>query len=296
MESRVGTAEELSSTMNRPHYSPEYIEHRKHGPFPGRIDPWSEDDYYFQQIHAGIVGNLLDQIQNPLEHLGYVAGREASLQIAERIEPDIFVRRAMGAPKPELAWDYELAAAEILAEVGVALSTEVLTQAIHIREIGSGRLVTVIEIVSPGNKTRSQLIANYRTRREKLLLDRQVNVVEIDVTRSNKRLIVDQMAAMYPYHIVIYLPDAAPRFIGIEFLQPLVRIALPLRGEVIPAELQTAYTYAYQAARIAVQAHENHFYREDKLPFPSLLTDAERKSALQTVETWKAELEGLRQS
>jgi hypothetical protein len=72
-----------------------YVQHLFAGPFPGQIDPWAEDAHYFQQIHAGMIDQLLQQVRTPLAEMGYRVGREASLQIADNREPDIFVHRMM---------------------------------------------------------------------------------------------------------------------------------------------------------------------------------------------------------
>lgn len=267
------------------------VEHLKQGPFPGRIDPWAEAAHYFQQIHSGMIGGFLAQIQEPLLAMGYVARREASLQITDHREPDVFVQRAMDAPEPPLSWNYDEAAAEILAEPGILIEPDITLQALAIKRLDTGRLVTVVEVVSPGNKTRPDTITAYRTRREKLILERGVNVVEIDATRSVKRL----FASDAPYHIAIFIPGDSPRLIEIDYNQPLSRMALPLRGEVIPLEVQHAYDGGYQAVTAAAQLHHDGHYTGAHLPFSSLLTDGQRIDALQAVQNWQADLARLRE-
>ena len=120
-----------------------YVQLRKRGPFPDSIDPWAEAAHYFHQIHAGMIGALLAEIQDPLLARGYQAGREASLQILTGREPDIFVHRAMDAPQSKHGWDYVLAAEELLANPGLTISGEIDTDAIAIREVESGRFRTM---------------------------------------------------------------------------------------------------------------------------------------------------------
>lgn len=275
------------------HFSAAYVEHLTRGPFPDRIDPWAEPAHYFQQIHAGMIDSLLHQLNPGLRSRGYVAGREASLQILEGREPDIFVQQASGRRSLPATWDYSLAAEEALAEPGVVLSGEITMQAIHIRTLESGDLVTVVEVISPGNKTVDHLIQAYRQRRETLVVERGVNVVEIDLTRSVKRLIQHTTAREHPFHAVVFLPGDAPHFIGIAFAQTLPRVAFPLRGEVIAGELQSAYDDAYQNANIAAQLLKTG-YEEAHLPFPSLLSEPQRRAALAAVDTWREALAHLR--
>lgn len=53
----------------------------ENGPFPSHIDPWAERGRYFHQMHAHMIGYLLDAIQRPMYERGYVVGRESSVQI-----------------------------------------------------------------------------------------------------------------------------------------------------------------------------------------------------------------------
>lgn len=275
-------------------FSGREIELYEQGPFPGRIDPWAEMGRYFQQIHSGMIDHFLSQTRSTLMEMGYITGREASLQIAEGREPDVFIQRAMDAPLPALRWNYDEAATEILAEPGVLIEADVSLQAVHIKSGDLGRLVTVVEIISPNNKTKPQLVADYRTRRERLLLDHGVNVVEIDPTRSVRRLLNDSFVNDFAYHVAVFIPGDSPRVIGTEYGQPLSRIALPLRGEVVPLETQAAYNHAYQLVTIAAQIHNNQHYSENHLPFPSLLTEVQQQEALAAVKAWREELAKLR--
>lgn len=272
-------------------YSDAYVQHLSAGPFPGRTDPWAEIGRYFHQIHSSMMDNFAAQATPTLLEMGYIIGREASLQIAEGREPDIFIQRAMNAPLPHLRWDYELAASEALLEPGIVLEADVELDALHVRRHASGELVTVLEIISPSNKDRPELVADYKRRRERLVVEQGVNVVEIDLTLSVKRLVNSHPHA---YHVAIYLPDNNPRLIIMDYGTPLKPFALPLRGEIFPLKLQPAYDHAYRQFTIAAQIHQRNDYAEAKLPFPSLLTDPQRQQALESVRQWQEHLARLR--
>lgn len=271
-----------------------YVQHLLAGPFSGQVDPWAEDDHYFQRIHSGMIADLVDQIQIPLIKMGYRVGQEASLQIAEGREPDIFIEHAMNVTRASRKWDYALAAEEVLADPGDVLTQEITLDAIHIYY--EHELVTVVEIISPGNKAKPSVIADYRRRRERLILDQGVNVVEIDATRSIKRLVVDPTANQSAYHVAIYIPGQHPRLVEMQFGQPLKVIALPLRENVIRVELQAAYTTAYQKTSIAQHLNDKDSYTEDNLPFASLLTDNQRGECLKRVAQWQDRLRQLDQT
>lgn len=277
------------------HNSPDVFNHIERGPFPGRVDPWAEAAHYFQQLHSGMIGHLQVQLKRPLFALGYLIEKEASLQIEEKREPDLHVRREAAGTEQVQRWDYTAAAAAISAEPGVAVAgSDVDFQALFIRSESTGDLVTVIEIISPRNKTHTQDILEYRTWRTRMVTHHRVNVVELDLTRSVKRLLESVETAAYAYHAAVYLPSEAPRVIGMPFNAPLKRLALPLRGEVVPMELQSAYENAYRDGFIAGLLLKDEAYKAENLPFPTTLTAGERQTAIEAVQGWMEELARLR--
>jgi hypothetical protein len=274
-------------------YSEIYVQHLIQGPFPGKIDPWAEAGRFFQQLHSEIISHLLGQIREPLLSMGYIAGRETSLQIAENRQPDVYIQQQAEPPPRQLEWDYHQAAEAVLAETGVLLENlEPELDALYLKELETGRLVTVVEIISPRNKTDLGMIQDYQNRRARLLLN-GVNVVEIDLTRSVKRLVGDVLADAFPYHVAVHLYDQTPRLMGIPFGESLKRYALPLRGEVLPIDLQPAYDHAYHQTSLAGHILTETHYDEDSLPFPSLLTSDQRNHLLQQADHWKAALQGF---
>lgn len=237
-----------------PDVSQAYIDHLKQGPFPQHLDPWVEIGRYFQQLHSEIISHLLGQIVTPLLRMGYYVGREASLQIVE---------------------------------------SSIELDALYIREVAGGQVVTIVEVVSPRNKNELPLIERYQTRRLAYLAQ-HIHIMEIDLTRSVKRLVNDPLADGYPYHVAVHLHDQAPRLIGMAFGEPLKRCAIPLQGDVVPVELETAYRHAYQHPILALHIHNEIGYSMDDLPFPSLLTYEQKQGLGAAVAAWQIELERLR--
>jgi hypothetical protein len=272
-----------------------YVQHLKTGPFPGQVDPWAESGRYFKQIHAGMIGNLADRLIDPLLEMGYLLTRETSLMIAEGRQPDIGIEQKRSANlEASQRWNYEAAAGAALAEPGIAVEWETAEQdGIAIRDFQTGALVTVIEVVSPRNKSDRQDLESYQEYRERLLRIKGVNVVEIDLTRSVKRLLDKELVATYAYHVAVYLPDSAARIVGMDYSERLKRIAIPLRGEVIAADVQDVYDHAYQSVSVAAQIYNAGQYREDTLPFPTLLTESQRRDALEKAQLWIEKLEQL---
>jgi hypothetical protein len=271
-----------------------YVLRLAQGPFAGRSDPFAEAPHYFNQLHSGIIGAILSQIWQPLLEQGYVVSKEASLQIAELRKPDITVRQAKNIPQPHRKLDYESAASAILAEPGESIELdEQDLQAIYIRE--SGVLITVVEIISPRNKAYLPDVVNYQEGRKRLFLEQGVNVVEVDLTRSVRRLVEHPLTLRHPYHIAVFMPSEAPRVIALDFDAPLKRFALPLIDAVLGVELQAAYETAYREATIAPQILDNNHYASDGLPFPTLLSDDQRAACFAAVQAWRDDLARLRE-
>lgn len=275
-------------------YSDAYVQLLTEGAFAGKTDPWAEVGRYFQQIHAGIIGSMLEKLRLPLMQRGYVAGREASLLIAEHHEPDMHISGINSGILPsKTTWDYVAAAEAVQVEPGIAVDMDDVDQhALYIKDLNSGDLVTVVEIVSPNNKTVPDDMQRYEGKRRTLVHEKGVNLVEIDLTRSVKRLI-GKNATSYAYHIAIHLPRLSARIIDIPYGEALKSFALPLRQEVLVVETQAIYTEAYQQASIAAQIRSEGRYNRDDLPFPSLLTSVQREETLNTVQDWLKTLENL---
>lgn len=274
--------------------SPEYIQHRQQGAFPNRIDPWAEAGRYFQQIHSGMINQLQDQLQDDLNARDYQAGKEASLQIFANRQPDIFVQDSQSPSRQANVWDYVGVAESLDLSAGVAVTDEEPElDALHITNITSGELVTVIEIISPRNKTDLANMSRYKSQRQQVFLSQNVNVVEIDPTRSIMRLLTNRFVLEHPYHIAIYLPEDSLRVLVSNLDEPLQPFALPLRGEAIRTDPQSAYDIAYRRGAIAGLIHHETGYSLDALPFPSTLTKSQLSRVLEAVHKWQSQLDEL---
>lgn len=269
-----------------------YHELLERGAFPNQIDPWSEEPRYFQQLHSSIIQQIVNQIRRPLGDMGYFVAKETSLQVLEGREPDISIQRIKHIP-PAQEWDFDGIGTALMAETGAEIAVNDLEH-ISIRKQDGGDLVTVVEIVSPGNKRQDDIIAEYQTRRRDLVYSQLVNVVEIDLTRSVKRLFHHEDVSLYPYHIMIYLAGRNPRVIGCRFGERLKRFVLPLLREGIAVDPQLAYENAYRETGIARQIDIEGAYTLDNLKFPSLISAGEKDVLMRGLEEWRTALAALR--
>jgi len=276
-----------------PPFSRAYVELQQGSPFPKRIDPWAEEGQYFHQIHSGMITHLQDQLQDELNLRGYQVGKEASLQVIAHRKPDLYVQDTQERLLPP-RWDYGAKAEALQLEAGEAVVDEELElDALHIYAMDSSELVTVVEIISPRNKTHPEDMLRYKSQRDSLFLAQGVNVVEIDATRSIRRLLSHPLTEENPYHIAIYLPGQMPRVLVNQLDEPLKPFALPLRGELVRTEPHSAYERAYQRGAIAGLIQQRSQYALEALPFPSLLAEPQKSAAIEAVSQWQQSLQRI---
>lgn len=262
------------------------------GPFPERMDMWAEHRRFFHGLHEQMIGVIIPMIRHDLYRLGYFVGRELSLQIADGRIPDVFIKRSNTNPNFQTT-SFPLIASEMLVEPGIMLTTHDFPTmtAIKIKERQSGDLVTVIEVISPGNKLQDHHIADYINKRQETFLNQGVNVIEIDITRSYKRLVEHPIATDSPYHVATFIPEHGAWVVPMALKDPFKRIALPLRNNALPLDLQDVYSTAYRQLGLANLLWNEGIYTLDHLPFASLLSQAERDEALAVVQTWQDALQ-----
>jgi hypothetical protein len=156
-----------------------YREVLKDGPLPEVIDPWAEIGMYFHQLHSGMIEWMVQQLQDPLIDMGYLIGKESSLQVTQGREPDLFVQTDRQPSASVLLWDYVGAAQQIHAEPGLEVDSENDLQNLTIRDGESGDVVTVVEIISPSNKVNYMEMQDYQHRRNTLRVEKNIHVVEL---------------------------------------------------------------------------------------------------------------------
>lgn len=151
-------------------------------PFPG-LDPFLEGHGTWLDIHTRCVGYMCDQLN---AHLGsrYVAraGERVVVETPEDEEPqtrfpDVHVAEARGRAGRSSA---------ALADAPVLLRVD-LHHAVHrfvmIMDTKGAKVVTVIELLSPSNKSRGVTRTQY-LEKQRETLDSDANLVEIDLLRG----------------------------------------------------------------------------------------------------------------
>lgn len=205
------------------------------GPFPG-VDPWLESRW--GDVHTRLITYASDQLQPNLPS-GLRAWIEEQVSIdvdwreARPITPDV---RVVEHPR---AFDTQIGASGIAVAEPLIISVpdEPETERfIEIRDTSSGgRVVTVVEILSPSNKRRGAGRDKYVRKREELH-QAGVNTVEIDLLRTGPSVfdvpdsaLPEGRRATYQACVWRAASPGAYEVYPMPLREPLSAIAVPLR-------------------------------------------------------------------
>ncbi|MEJ5199182.1 MAG: DUF4058 family protein [Anaerolineae bacterium] len=197
-------------------------------PFPG-MDPYLEGEMW-QEFHATLSNAIRSQLLAvlPPQYTALLAKRYVldryprfgATPQPQAIYPDVHVARLR-----------ESAPAYVAAAPVRAISPyieEVPQLSVEVRDVAERRLVTLIEILSPINKI-GQGAGDYG-RRRRLLLKRDIHLLELDLLRGGKR--IQLWGEVPPAAYYIYLSRLEDRPVTqvwpIALQQPLPTVPVPL--------------------------------------------------------------------
>ena len=202
-------------------------------PFPG-MDPYLEHPALWPDVHNRLVAALADFLGPALVPRYYVAlERRAYLPMAGDFvlvgRPDISVVKEAAAPA------YAASSTDPVAgvlEVEIPISDEVDEVGdnyLLIYEVKGGRLVTLIELLSPANKLHSEGRRQYEQKRMEVLHSR-TSLVEIDLLRAGEPMAVVGPQARSDYRILVSRSWLRPRaqLYAFNLRQPIPQFPLPL--------------------------------------------------------------------
>ena len=228
-------------------------------PFPG-MDPYLEQRW--GDFHTRLVTYICDALQPRLptdlrariEERVYVEAPENGRQVV----PDAHVYqtpRASRAATPPRKSDGGVAVAEPIL---LRYPTELTARFVQILDARSGgRVITVIEVLSPANKVPGRGRREYR-RKQREYFNGEVNLVEIDLVRVGRHTTLAMLDLVPPdklttYHVSIARlsrPDALEYYpLPLRQRLPVVRIPLRETDPDAALDLQSIVDTAYERGR-----------------------------------------------
>ena len=225
-------------------------------PFPG-MNPYLEQPRVWQDVHNGLIARLRDS-------LGPQLPPQYRIAIDERFEIDVAFPVDDTAPRnivPDLSLTTGLANAggvllnepsEPAGCVLVATPAPVRITYLEVRQAPTDRVVTVVEVLSPTNKTPGSGRTDYLSKREDILAS-DVNLVEIDLLRGGAPMPLITPIPYCHYRILVSMGWRRPKSYLFPFMvhEPIPKFPLPLRqGDPAPeADLGPLLATMHQTAR-----------------------------------------------
>ncbi len=225
-------------------------------PFPG-MNPYLEHPQLWREVHSRLIIALADAIEANLS-LNYrvaVEKRTYLNDVQESVEigiPDVAITtQKLNSNKNKDSVATLPAQTEV---INVIIPTpEIIKESyLEIREITTGYVVTVIELLSPTNKKAGIGKESYLNKRINILSS-PTHLVEIDLLRGGKNMPIITKIIPTDYRILICRGNRRPnaQLYGFNLPQVIPSFPIPLKeGEPEPlVDLQSLLLGIYQRAR-----------------------------------------------
>jgi hypothetical protein len=234
------------------------------------MDPWLERPSLWPDVHNSLIASIRDALAPLVAPRYYVALERRSyllkpddLVLVGR--PDVAV---VSAEQPRVASPQGRSAAVI--DVEVLLSDEVSENFLEIRETERETLVTVLELLSPGNKLHARGREDYERKRT-YILDSRTSLVEIDLLRAGEPMPAYPRAPASDYRVLVSpgwtRPKARLYTFTIRDAIPALPVPLLEREAEPELDLNDVLHALYERARFDLRLHYDHD------PEPPLATD-----------------------
>lgn len=247
-------------------------------PFPG-MDPYLEHPALWPDVHDSLIAAIRDAL-TPVLAPRYYIGLERRTYLLKPDDivfigrPDIAVIPGVEAPQPSLL---PLAMTDVL-EVDVPMNDEVDENYLEVHEVTTGKLVTILELLSPVNKLHPQGREDYERKRDMVFRSR-TNLVEVDLLRAGAPLPVVGKQVRSDYRILVSRGARRPHahLYAFSLRQPIPQVPLPLLpGDSEPLlDINTILHSLYERARFDLRLD----YSQPPAP-PLAKADAEWAGAL----------------
>ncbi len=176
------------------------------GPFPG-MDPYLEDPVRWPDVHQSLITYIRDELQPHLRprYHARIGERVYILTPPQALYPDILlIRRPQAVREPSPTYGAAEVETEVLVDAPVVMTLPPVERRepfVEIVHAAGGEVVTVIEVLSPANKTPGEGHRLYR-RKQQELLDTAVHLVEIDLLSTGMHTVAlpEESRADLPPH------------------------------------------------------------------------------------------------
>ncbi len=226
-------------------------------PFPG-MNPYLEHPDLWSEVHSRLIVAIANAILPQLS-LNYRVAIEKRIYLSISNElagiPDVTIISRQSPTTLTTTNQYNSTSLLNHLEptlVKLPIPETVKEGYLEIREGLAGKVITVIEILSPANKRSGPGRDEYEKKRNKVL-QQQTNLVEIDLLRGGKPMPLLGVKAKSDYRILVCQGEELPhgRLYAFTIRQPIPIFPVPLKlGETQPeVNLQELLQEIYEQAR-----------------------------------------------
>lgn len=204
-------------------------------PFPG-MDPYLEHPELWPGVHhwliTAIAESLIPQLRPKyrvaVEVRMYETSGEKSLLVGI---PDVVVQRPLRASKGELNVAVSPPPNQPLSVI-VPMPELSKEGYLEVREVGTGEVVTAIEVLSPANKRYGEGRRAYESKRQRVL-GSSTHLVEIDLLRAGEPMPILSNGSQGSYQILVSRGAVRPQadLYSFSLQERIPSFSLPLRPE-----------------------------------------------------------------
>lgn len=201
-------------------------------PFSG-MDPYVERGNLWPNVHSSLIVALRDELAPRLRPRYYVAVEERSVRlgiddVAFAVRPDLAVVQSSSTQFSFQAITQE---ASNVVTVELPMSDEVRETYLAIYDLSNERVVTVVEVLSPTNKTNGLGRRQYEQKRLELL-GTLTHLVEIDLLRGGPPMPMRGSVVPSDYRILVSRAERRPQadLLPFSIRQPIPTLRFPLQA------------------------------------------------------------------
>ncbi|BAY32793.1 hypothetical protein NIES2107_46870 [Nostoc carneum NIES-2107] len=204
--------------------------------FPG-MNPYLENPELWPEVHSRLIVAIADVIAPHIRPKYRVAIEKRVYQVTDENSvlvgiPDVSVGRSLTKTEAELSSVAVVTPAVKPITVNVPMPEEVREGYLEVREVGTGEVVTVIEVISPKNKRSGEGRSAYEGKRQQILGSLS-HLVEIDLLRGGKPMPILGNEIQSSYRILVSRSNSRPKaeLYPFNLSEPIPSFLLPLRKE-----------------------------------------------------------------
>jgi len=236
-------------------------------PFPG-MNPYLENPEFWTEVHSRLIVALANAIESDLNPNYRVAiEKRVYTSVPEDVVlvgiPDVMVMSS--SSKSQASSTLTIPTSDLSTTVILPIPEEMREGYLEIRDIPTGAVITIIEVLSPTNKRRGKGQDAYVSKRNAVLAT-TTHLVEIDLLREGEPMMMLGNVPVSDYRILVSRTQQRPKaqLYSFNLQQAIPVFSLPLKptDAKILVDLQSLLSQIYNQARYDMAID----YRQEPIP------------------------------